>query len=332
MKTVKQFFKLFILICASVAIFSCKDDLLEMDEPGLLVPLTVDQDPQLPQIYVNGTKLHSEAFGNPEDPMIVVIHGGPGGDYRALLGCRDFVDNGYYVVFYDQRGTGLSQRHNADVYTVESYIDDLGAVIQHYRQNDNQKVILLGHSWGAMLAAAYINEYPDKIEGAILAEPGGLTWEQTQDYLTRSNHVAFFTEALNNAVFPDQIFAGRSEQEILDYKASFFISFENAEGNTIGNAGPYPFWRNGAVSFNATLDYAEIHGFNFKSNLDNYQQKIFFIYSEYNEAYGEDWAEEVAATFPNKEIQVVLGAGHEMIYFGWSDMYPKVLTYLNELQ
>lgn len=334
MKTMKHyFFKLSIIIWASIAFFGCsKDDFYEMDEPGLLVPLTVDENPELPSISINGSMLHSEAFGNPEDPMIVVIHGGPGGDYRSLLCSGDLVDDGYYVVFYDQRGSGLSQRHDADEFTVQMYIDELDAVIDYYRQSEQQKVILLTHSWGSMLAAAYVNDFPEAIDGLVLAEPGGLTFDQMEEYLSRSNHVEFFKEATNDAIFPDQIFAGRSEHEILDYKAKFFISFETSEGNTIGNPGPYPYWRNGAVAQSASLDFVVEHGFDFKSNLGNYNQKVLFMYSEFNEAYGKDWAEEVAAPFPNKEIQVVLGAGHEMFYFGWDDMYPKVLSYLNEIQ
>lgn len=100
MKTMKQIFRLSIFIWAILLVFGCsKDDFYEMDEPGLLVPRTVDEDPSLPSITVNSTMLHAEAFGNPEDPMIVVIHGGLGGDYRSLLCCRDLVDEGYYVVF-----------------------------------------------------------------------------------------------------------------------------------------------------------------------------------------------------------------------------------------
>lgn len=329
----KQFFKLSIIIWVCIAFFGCsKDDFFELDEPGLLVPLTVDENPELPSINLNRTMLHSEAFGNPEDPMIVVIHGGPGADYRALLCSRDLVNEGYYVVFYDQRGSGLSQRHDADQFTVQMYIDELEAVIEYYRQSEDQKVILLTHSWGSMLATGYVNDYPEAIDGLVLAEPGGFTFDQMQDYLSRSNHFGLFEEATNDAIFPEQIFAGRSEHEILDYKALYFLAFENAEGNTIGNPGPYPFWRHGAVAQSASHEYVAEHGFDFTGNLGNYNQKVLFMYSEFNEAYGEDWADEVAAPFPNKEIQIVLGAGHEMFYFGWDDMYPKVLSYLDEIQ
>ncbi len=119
---------------AIVAVTFSSCEILDPGEPGLLVPLTVDEDPSLSSISVNGTQLHSESFGNPNDPMIVVLHGGPGGDYRSLLNISKFSADSFFVVFYDQRGSGLSKRHNKEDYTGQFYIDDLDAVIKHYRQ------------------------------------------------------------------------------------------------------------------------------------------------------------------------------------------------------
>jgi len=329
MKNFKYKIKGMLFVAIAVIITSC--EMQEMDEPGLLVPKTVDEDPSLPSITVNGTMLHSEAHGNPTDPMVVVLHGGPGGDYRAQLGCKDFVNDGYYVVFYDQRGCGLSQRHDDDHFTVPGYIDDLKAVIEHYRSSDDQQIMLHGHSWGGMLAAGYVNEYPDAIDGVVMAEAGGLTFDQMMDYVARQNAVNIFEEETNNAIFPQQILGGNSTHEILDYKHLCWAQMENAEGNTIGNAGTAPYWRNGAVCYRASHAYAAVHGFDFTTNLDKYNNKVLVIYSELNTAYGKDWAEEVAAPFPNVEFQIVLDAGHEMVYWGWDDMYPKVLSYLNEI-
>ena len=86
---------------------------LDPGEPGNLVPRTVTEDPTLPQIPINGTRLHAEAFGDPAAPTVIALHGGPGGDYRGMLDLRALADDGYHVVFWDNRGAGLSQRHDA---------------------------------------------------------------------------------------------------------------------------------------------------------------------------------------------------------------------------
>ena len=325
----QTFFLLLLLFLGSCGYKDLTDPLT----PGALVPKTVDEDSSLPSLLVNGTWLHVETYGDPADPIVVLIHGGPGGDFRSLLKARVLAEDGYFVIFYDQRGTGLSQRLDRSVYTgTQLMIDDLHALIQHYQTDADQKVFLFGHSWGALLATGYIDQYPDEIDGAILAEPGGFTWDQAKDYTSRSNEIELFSEAVNDAVFTDQIFAGRDEHEILDYHASYFSTFENAPGNTIGNAGPYPFWRNGAVSTMALFDRAEETGFDFTTHIQSYTTKVLFVYSELNRAYGADWAHQVASVYPEVEFFEVNDSGHELLYFGWDNLYPAALTYLNELK
>src|SRR6478735_5139425 len=94
------------VLALSVPVAGC----LCASDPGNLVPLTVAEDPSLPAIDIAGTRLHSEAFGDPDGPVIMVLHGGPGSDYRGLLPLKALADDGYRVAFWDQRGCGLSER------------------------------------------------------------------------------------------------------------------------------------------------------------------------------------------------------------------------------
>ena len=275
---------LIFLALLSLLLYACEEQ--SINAPGALVPLTVDEDTTLPSIFVNGTLLHSKAYGDPENPMIIAIHGGPGADYRSILNLRHFAADSFYVVFYDQRGSGLSRRHDADIYSTQLFINDLDAVIEHYRQSEDQKVILMGHSWGAMLATAYINKYPGRVTGAVLMEPGGFTWDDTKDYIERSQNIELFSEATNDVVYQDQFLTGH-DHNILDYKGGL-SSIDYAEGNKIGNPGPYPSWRFGAVCQKASFDYVEEHPFDFTTSLDQYSTKVLFAYSELSEAYGEN--------------------------------------------
>ena len=327
----RKILKLLLVFAAPLFFMGCEKELKTTD-PGNLVPRTVDQDPNLPSIIVNGTQLHTEAFGNPADPMVVFLHGGPGSDYRNALNVKSLADH-YYVVFYDQRGSGLSKRHPKNSYSLQLMLDDLTAVIQHYRSSPTQKVFLFGHSWGAMLATAYINQYPAKINGAVLAEPGGFTWEEMKEYIEASKKLKLFTEATNDAVYPDQFLTGdENDHDVLDYKLNLQTVYSYAPGNTEGIEGPSPFWRNGAVVNKALFDIGEKEGFNFRTNLSQFTTKVLFLYSEKNKAYGEAFAQQLSAAYPNVQLNRINGTGHELIYFAWDKVFPLVQTYYNSLR
>ena len=317
-------------LAIAVATFSACE-ILDPVAPGQLVPRTVDEDPTLPSIAVNGTQLHSETFGDPNNPMIVVLHGGPGGDYRSLLNLSRFSADSFFVVFYDQRGSGLSRRHNKDVYSDRFYVDDLEAVINHYRQKTDQKIILIGQSWGAMLATAYVNIHPSAISGVVLSEPGGFTWSDAKGYINRWRTLSLFDETSNDFVYLDQILTG-NDHITLDYRAALQSAAGFAPGNKLGIAGPMPFWRIGAVCNSAMSAYAEANSFDFTQNLKQYTTKILFVYSELNEAYGKSYAEQVSSAYPNVQLVEITGSGHEIPYEGWDKFYPVVKTYLNTIK
>lgn len=300
-------------------------ELHELAEPSMLVPLTVSEDASLPSISILGRMLHSETFGNPDSTMLVMLHGGPGSDYRSMLKNSAFANDGYFVVFYDQIGSGLSERKDADDITVPVFIEELNAVIEHYRSSPAQKIVLVGQSWGAMLAAAFVNDFPDKISGLILTEPGGFTWDDTKEYLKRSQTLELFGEGSNDYVGIDQ-FLTSEDHNVLDYKAMFRMSADVK----VGNAGIPPIWRKGAVCSSASFSYAKDHPFDFTTNLHQFKTKVLFGYSELNTAYGKVHAEHVSSAFPNVELIEFKGTGHSIPFYGWDEYYKMSLTYLKE--
>lgn len=306
-----------------------------INEPGNLVPLTVDQDPALPSITVNGAQLHAEAYGPPDSALIVVLHGGPGSDYRSLLNCKAFADEGYRVVFYDQRGSGLSQRFPGEVYNLEIMLDDLSAVIDHFRTSPGQKVFLLGHSWGAILASAFINAHPDAAEGLVLCEPGGFVWNDIADYVERSRSIVFTKELANDILYADQFVTGKEDQHaILDYKFGLLSVADGDSDNPTGNEGRVPFWRGGAVVNEAMFELGNEKRPDWTTHLQQFTTKVLFIYSENNRAYGLSHAQKVSSAYPNVELFETLDAGHDMLFFptGWNQAFPKMLQYFNTIK
>lgn len=304
-----------------------------INDAGNLVPKTVEQDPSIPSISINGTLLHAETFGNKSNPMIVFLHGGPGSDYRNGLNVKQLADNGYYVIFFDQRGSGLSKRQDRGTYSIQLMLDDISEVIKHYRTSPNQKVFLFGHSWGAMLTAAYINAYPTRINGAIFAEAGGFNKKLLDEYSETSRKLTISSEATNDVLYYDQFLTAKeNEHAILDYKMAIASSYSYAKGNNEGVEAASPFWRNGAEVLQSFVKIADNEGFDFTTNLQQYATKVLFLYGENNKSYGLAFAQKEATFFPHTQIAKIGDTGHEMIYFKWNTVYPIVLTYLNSLK
>lgn len=331
---------LIVLALSAVLLFGCKEEIF-IDEPGNLVPRTVDQNSALPSITVNGALLHSEAFGHPDSTMIVVIHGGPGSDYRALLNIQDLANYGYRVIFYDQIGSGLSQRFSKSYYTsmgkvaVDLMYDELRGVISHYRRNSSQKVFLIGDSWGAIMATGYAGKFPNAVNGIILSEPGGFKWRDIMEYSEKSRAFNFFSEGLNDVTYLDQFITANGDQhEILDYKAMMLGSKNEITGED--NLTPGSIWRAGYVINRALFEVGEKYEPDFSEGISNFNGSALLFISEKNEAYQEAWANKITGVFNSIEIVKCFGVGHSGMYQNkdaWKNStLPKLLNYLNANQ
>lgn len=123
--------------------------------------------PRESQIPAGGAQLYARDLGN--GVPIIVLHGGPDFDHRYLLPELDRLSDSYRLVYYDQRGRGLSAEgvRPEDV-TLNSDIEDIERVRDHFKLNS---VVLLGHSWGTVLALEYALRFPERVSGLILMNP-----------------------------------------------------------------------------------------------------------------------------------------------------------------
>jgi len=105
--------------------------------------------------------------------VMVVAHGlgEHGGRYLNLV--NHFVPRGFAVYAMDHRGHGLSTGIRGHVNSFLQYRDDLASFIERVRQETGcAKVVLVGHSMGALIATSYSLLHPDRVSRLILSSPG----------------------------------------------------------------------------------------------------------------------------------------------------------------
>lgn len=103
----------------------------------------------------------------PELPLLV-LHGGPGAPHDYLENLAALADE-RPVIFYDQLGCGRSERpDDPDLWRVERFVAELAEV---RRALGLERINLLGHSWGAMLATEYLLAGAQGVERLVLSGP-----------------------------------------------------------------------------------------------------------------------------------------------------------------
>lgn len=112
--------------------------------------------------------LYVKTYGNAKDKPVIFLHGGPG--YNAAFfevsTAARLADKGFFVIVYDRRGEGRSPDSTAQ-FTFNEALADIDGLYKTYKL---KKAVLLGHSFGGVLAIKYAEKKPAAVEAIVLAD------------------------------------------------------------------------------------------------------------------------------------------------------------------
>lgn len=126
--------------------------------------------------------LYFETQGSGKTPVLIA-HGGPAIPYEKHWNGLDSLQNEYTFYYYHQRGSGKSTRpfdkfessnfyENAIALNKTLGIPAQIADIEQIRKKLGQeKIILIGHSFGGFLATMYAIEFPERVKSLVLVTP-----------------------------------------------------------------------------------------------------------------------------------------------------------------
>src|SRR5882757_9387287 len=131
-------------------------------------------------VEVTGGRLHVLERGQPDAPVVVLLHGASGNlqDVDAALGAP--LATRYRVIMIDRPGHGWSDRPGGE--DGASPARQAALVAQALAKLGVARAILVGVSWSGALATNYALTFPDRVAGLVLLAPvshpwpGGIAW------------------------------------------------------------------------------------------------------------------------------------------------------------
>jgi len=114
---------------------------------------------------IEGAKLVPEGPVMRERPTVILLHGGPGLDHTEFWPFGSTIADIAQVIYLDHRGNGRSDRSGPERWNLEVWADDLRAFCDAL---EIQRPVVLGSSFGGMVAQTYAAKYPEHPAKLIL--------------------------------------------------------------------------------------------------------------------------------------------------------------------
>lgn len=118
------------------------------------------------KVFINGVNQYISIKGSDlRNPILLVIHGGPGDTSLPMVSkYNEDLQNHYTVVVWEQRGAGKSY-YKFDVdhdLTIDTFVSDAYVLSKYLLKKFNkQKLYVTSHSWGSVIGLKLIINHPE---------------------------------------------------------------------------------------------------------------------------------------------------------------------------
>lgn len=154
-------------------------------------------------VTVTGGRIWYQIIGAGDATPLLTLHGGPGWPHDSLEPLAALADV-RPIIFYDQLGCGKSDRpDDSSLWHIDRFVEEVELLRQMLSL---ERMSLLGHSWGTMLAVDYALAQPARIEKLVLSSPALSIPRWIAD---ASHYVSALPDEMREAV--EQ---GRTEDEV----------------------------------------------------------------------------------------------------------------------
>ncbi len=300
-----------------------------------LVPPTVLEDASLPRVTVSvgghDRLVHYRTYGDPSAPPVFVMPGSVS-DMRAYLSFQALADQ-YYVILWDQRGQGLSERVDRDELSFEDMVEEIEAMRRLF--TPDKKITLIGHSWSAVFAALYGATYPEALQHLVLIEPFGFTSEIMKALTSTVNLMT--PGYLDMAWISEKVSA--TDHDSLDFRVRGMLTSGVRPFFKDPKHLPYwPVWRVGGLAlltWEGALYENGVWKYDLTDGFDRIGANILLVGSEYS-FIGYDfqmrWNAPLFTGASSLRGLLIPDSGHRIITENWTALETGLRNFLEERQ
>lgn len=282
-----------------------------------------------------------------ENPVLLYLAGGPGGTDLGAMRDDVGLEQHFVVVTWEQRGTGKSYSalDPAETLTLEQMVSDTIEVTNYLRTRfDEDKIYLVGNSWGTTLGVLVVQEYPEFYHAFV--GTGQMVSQRETDIMFYEDTLAWAEQTGNDALAVSLVQNGPPPYtNILDYEPA--ISHEhqwnsyaehdmNKEmpGNLFVPENSMMDQINGMRAFLDTFAtlYPKLQELDFRRDVPSLDIPVYVVAGQH-EARGravltDEWFEMLEA--PIKEKIVFKHSGHRTLFEEPAEFASLMIRILND--
>lgn len=291
---------------------------------------------ELTRVDINGHDLAMMIRGrSTTNPVLLFLAGGPGGtELGAMRHHGQDLEANFTVVTLDQRGAGRSydQVDPASTLTLDNAVADTIAVTDYLRGRfDQDKVYLVGQSWGSILTVLAAQQRPDLFHAVVGS--GQMVSPRETDRITYRDTLAWAGKTGNTALVNQLTASGPPPYStMLDYEPALSHMSEvypydhrpNAEGAGEMSegllVGEYSLLDKAHV-FAGFLDtfgilYPQLQGIDFRTDVPRLEVPVYLFQGRYETPSRAGLAKEwfTALDAPAKQLTLAATSGHRSLW------------------
>lgn len=169
-------------------------------------------------VEIGGIKQRIQIRGNDKNnPVILFVAGGPGDSFIGSSYTYQIpLEKDYTIVHWDQRNAGMTRYVNdveevEKTQSIEQSIEDCHEVVGYIKKKTGQeKVIVIGHSFGTILSNLYIQKYPEEVMAYVgigvitnMMDANELTYQKTLEAVKKANSTEELQQLEQILPYPD---------------------------------------------------------------------------------------------------------------------------------